>query len=208
MKQNKPYLVAVTGGIATGKSTTINYIKLRGYSVIDFDFLAHQILEDEIVIKELVNIFGNNIITNNKIDRKKLASIVFNNKTALDKLNLILHPKIYSKGDLEIEKYSSDRIIFLDIPLLFETKNTYKNFYSKINETWVVTCNKRVQITRLMIRDKITREDAEKKIESQLTLKLKEKLGDIIFYNNSDIYTLYDDLRIELMNLEKRVSLK
>lgn len=206
MTQNKPYLVGLTGGIASGKSTAINYIQMRGYEVIDFDKISHDILNSKEISEKLIKEFGKKIVSNNKIDRKKLSNIVFSDKSSLIKLNEITHKIIFDKANEEIQHKNKEKIIFLDIPLLFETKKTFKNFYSQIDEIWVISSNERVQTTRLMIRDKIDIEEATNKIKAQMNLKIKERMGDVIFYNNSDIYSLYEDLRIELNNLEKRVK--
>lgn len=207
MTQNKTYIVALTGGIATGKSTAINYIKMRGYTVIDFDKISHEVLNTKVVINELVSAFGKIILDDGKIERKKLGEIVFNDKNALKTLNHITHTRIYNRAKMLIEDNKNEKILFLDIPLLFETRLKFEDFYNQVDEIWVVSSNNRVQATRLMIRDKIDINEANKKMNSQMKLRIKEKMGDVIFYNNSDIYALYEDLRIELFNLEKRVNI-
>lgn len=207
MTQNKPYIVGVTGGIATGKSTSTNYIKMRGYEVIDFDKIAHDILDDKMTIKQLVNIFGDKILNeNNEIDRKKLGSIAFKNKVDLEALNNIMHPKIYQKAKEEIQRFSDEKILFLDIPLLFETKNKFEEFYKLVDEFWLINSREETQISRLMIRDKISVDEAKEKIRLQMPLKVKSKLSNVVIYNNNDIYALYDEIRIELSNLERRVE--
>lgn len=209
MKQNKPYIVAVTGGIATGKSTALNYIKMRGYEVIEFDIIGHNVLMDNLVISQLTRMFGRSILDETgKIDRKKLGSMVFLDKNKLSALNNISHPKIYEIASNQINSFKEEDIIFLDIPLLFETRNNFSEFYEQIDEVWVISSRETVQTSRLMIRDKISIEEAQNKIKSQMSLKVKERLADEVIYNNSDIYALYEEIRIELNNLGKRVSLK
>ena len=209
MKQNKPYIVAVTGGIATGKSTALNYIKMRGYEVIEFDVIGHNVLMDNLVVSQLSQIFGNAILDEQgNINRKALGSVVFADKEKLNILNNISHPKIYEIASKQIESFKDEDIIFLDIPLLYETKNNFTDFYKKINEVWVISSRETVQTSRLMIRDKISIEEAQNKIKSQMSLKVKERLADEVIYNNSDIYALYEQIRIELNNLGKRVSFK
>lgn len=203
MTQNK-YYIGLTGGIASGKSTASRYIKLKGYEVIDFDEIGHSIYNDEETIIEVRNAFGSKVFTNNKIDRKKLSKVVFSDKKKLEILNKITHARIY---DIATEKSKSidEKIVFFDIPLLFETKNEFKKFYSSIDEIWVISTTLNNQITRLMIRDSISIDEAKKRIKAQMNLKLKERMGDVVFYNNTDEYDLYNDLDIELKNLEKRV---
>ena len=126
----------------------------------------------------------------------------------LSSLNNISHPKIYEIASNQINSFKEEDIIFLDIPLLFETRNNFSEFYEQIDEVWVISSRETVQTSRLMIRDKISIEEAQNKIKSQMSLKVKERLADEVIYNNSDIYALYEEIRIELNNLGKRVSLK
>ena len=205
MKQNDKYIVAITGGISTGKSTAINYILMKGYEVVDLDEIGHNVLDLSSVRSVLVTKFGSDILDNTgKIDRKNLGKAVFKNKESLQYLNEVTHPIIYEKAKEAIEK-SEDNIVFLEIPLLFETKSGFPEFYEMIDEVWVISCKESIQTSRLMIREKITLEDAQKKIKSQMSLRVKERLGNVIIYNNSDIYNLYEEIGIELKNLEKRV---
>ncbi len=206
MTQNKSYIVAVTGSIGTGKSTTTNYIKMRGYEVVDFDVISHHVIEEKHVLDKIKKSFEGRIFDGNILNKKKLASIVFEDKEKLNTLNEITHPYIYEKAKSTIDDLLEERIIFLDIPLLYETKNKFPDFYKIIDEVWVITSNQRVQTTRIMIRDRLTMDEASKKIKSQMSIRIKEKMGDVVIYNNSDMYSLYEDIRIELINLEKRVE--
>lgn len=209
MIQNKPYIVGVTGGIATGKSTATNYIKMRGYEVVDFDKIAHDILDDKLTKSQIISTFGEEILDENEnIDRKKLGALVFNNRKNLEKLNNITHPKIYEKGREKIKTLLDERIIFLDIPLLFETKNIFEDFYENVDEIWLINSKGEAQTSRLMIRDKLSVDEAKERIRLQMPMKVKSKLSDVVIYNNSDIYALYDEIRIVLNNLERRVELK
>lgn len=194
MIQNKPYIIGITGGIASGKSTVTKYLNGLGYEVIDFDRLSREVLTNRFVVKELTIAFGDYIIENDKVNRSRLAKIIFSDRYARERLNEIMHPRIYMKATREIKKLKNEKMIFLDIPLLFESKNFYPKFYSQLNETWVISTNENVQRTRLMLRDQITLEEAEGKIKSQLKLQLKEKLGDVVIYNNGNLESLYKQI--------------
>lgn len=194
MIQNKPYIIGITGGIASGKSTVTKYLNGLGYEVIDFDRLSREVLTNRFVVKELTIAFGDYIIENDKVNRSRLAKIIFSDRYARERLNEIMHPRIYMKATREIKKLKNEKMIFLDIPLLFESKNFYPKFYSQLNETWVISTNENVQRTRLMLRDQITLEEAEGKIKSQLKLQLKEKLADVVIYNNGNLESLYKQI--------------
>lgn len=201
MMQNKPYIVGITGGIASGKSTVTKHLKDLGYEVIDFDKISKEVLENRFVIREVSMTFGDYILDGDKVNRSRLAKVIFNDRYARQRLNEIMHPRIYMKATREIKKLHNEKIIFLDIPLLFESKNSYPKFYSQINEIWVVSSNKNIQISRLMLRDQINLDEAEGKIDSQLKLQLKEKLADTIIYNNGDLENLYSQVDDQLKNL-------
>lgn len=201
MMQNKPYIVGITGGIASGKSTVTKHLKGLGYEVIDFDKISKEVLENRFVIREVSMTFGDYILDGDKVNRSRLAKVIFNDRYARQRLNEIMHPRIYMKATREIKKLHKEKIIFLDIPLLFESKNSYPKFYSQIDEIWVVSSNKNIQISRLMLRDQINLDEAEGKIDSQLKLQLKEKLADTIIYNNGDLENLYSQVDDQLKNL-------
>lgn len=203
MTQNKPHIIGLTGGIASGKSTVTKYLNSLGYKVIDFDKLSREVLTNKFVIKELAITFGDYIIENDKVNRSRLAKIIFSDRYARERLNGIMHPRIYMKATRELKKLNNEKIVFLDIPLLFESKNSYPKFYSQINETWVISANEYVQRTRLMLRDQITLEEAEGKIKSQLKLQLKEKLADVIIYNNGNLESLYKQIDSQLEKLKE-----
>lgn len=209
MRQNKPYLVGLTGGIATGKSTAANYIKLNGYSVIEFDKINHDLITNDSISKsELEAFFGPEIVDGEgNIIKSKLGDIVFNDKDKLHILNGIMHPKIYRRSMLMLEDLKDEDIVFLDIPLLFETKELIDLYKLKFNETWVISAKEDVQVSRLMIRNNIDINSAKNLIKTQMNIKVKEKLADVVIFNNYDIENLYDELRIELNNLRRRVSI-
>lgn len=205
MKQNK-YLIGLTGGIATGKSLAAHFVEMQGYKVVDLDKIAHNLLEnDQNIIKELVEAFGEEICDEKKINRKKLGKIVFESREKLQKLNSIMHKRIYKIALEEVENADAG-VIFMDIPLLYETMDIIKEFDLKFDEIWLITSSKARQMERLMIRDKIDESEAKKKLEAQLSLKEKERMSDIVIYNNSSIESIYEELRIEIKNLNNRVN--
>lgn len=207
MTQNKPYIVALTGSIATGKSEASSFIKSMGLKVIDFDKLGHEILsKDSLTKSELVKEFGNSILDEcDTIDRKKLGRIVFNDNNKRLKLNKITHTRIYNLALEEIIG-AKDEVIFLDIPLLFETRNQHKDFYKVVDEIWLISSTNELQLSRLMKRDGITKEDAIKRIESQMNILEKKQLSDLVIENINGIDSLHKKLIVELDDLEKRVK--
>lgn len=182
--------IAITGGIATGKSSVCNLLKLYGYSIIDADTIAHNTLyclHDKVVLA-----FGDGILdSNGNIDRKKLGEIVFSNPQKKEILQSILHPmirnEILSRAE-QLERYS--KVYFVDIPLFFEVKERYS-----IHKVLLVYTPKEIQLNRLIKRDGIDVDLALKKIHSQMDIEAKKLLSTYIVDNSKDLS--YLQLQIE-----------
>ena len=97
-------IIGITGSIACGKSTVSNYLKSKGYIVIDADKIGHEALDDDYVKEKLILAFGNEILEDNKINRQKLGELVFGNSSNLNVLNSIIHPEIRKKILEKIDK--------------------------------------------------------------------------------------------------------
>lgn len=192
-------IIGITGGIATGKSLITNELINRGYFVIDTDKMAHELLESSFVINELINAFSIDIITNNKVDRKKLGKLIFNNKDKQLLLNNIVHPLVINKVK-DIIKNTNEELVFVDVPLLFE---------SKLNEIMdkiiVVSINYNNQIKRLIKRDQIDEGYALLKINSQMPVTEKEKLADYIIDNNNSIENSINQLEEILRRIKNEI---
>lgn len=197
MNQNK--VIGLTGSIATGKSQVSNYLRDKGIKVVDADLIARDIVDIPIVKDEIKKTFGKNIYVNKNLDRKKLAEIVFNNDKKRDILNDIMHPHIY-KIILDEIKNSKD-LVFVDIPLLFENEKVNEKFGLKFDEIWLVYVDRETQIKRLMKRDGISRDYAEKKINSQISVEEKRKKADVIIDNSGTLEETFKQVEKNLKKL-------
>lgn len=182
----KSKIIGITGSIATGKSTVSNILKNKGYTVLDLDKIAHELMKK--CEKNYINIlsyFGDEILDEDgEIDRKKLGNIVFNDEKKLKKLNNLTHPNIFYTILGKINSLE-EKIIFIDNPLLVEliiSGDSYINY----DEIWLVYIPKIFQIERLKYRDKLNDEDATKKINSQISIDDKVKYSDFIIDNSKD----------------------
>jgi len=176
------YAFVVTGSIGSGKSTFLKLIKDRGYSVIDADLIAHKQLE--ITKNDIVAEFGEQILTNKKIDRKKIGEIVFNDDLKLKKLEAILHPRI--RAEIVNQSKILEAIkkpYFVDIPLFFER---IKN-YNKFNQIIVVYAPKEILILRVMNRNKLKYEVAKSRVELQTDIEKKKNLANFVVDNSKDL---------------------
>ena len=194
---NRPLLVAITGGIASGKSVVSKWFEKKGQRVIYSDVLGHKVLEDEKVIALLSEKFGVEIILDGKIDRKILGKVVFGNSENLKFLNKIMHPKIRFQMK-KIAENSSKKYLFYEIPLLYED-----NLADKFDLVINVFSSKSTKIKRMQERDDINLEDAEKRIASQLPDYLKKEKADINIINDSDLENVFRQLEAIIKYLPK-----
>ena len=188
--QNFPNAYVITGSIASGKSTVVNLLKERGFSVIDADLIAHEQLE--ICKQEIIEAFGEQILDETgKIDRKKLGDIVFNEPKKLKNLEQILHPKI--KAEIFFKASQLERlgqVYFVDIPLFFEKKERYAEF----KNVAVVYAPKELLLSRLISRNGLNLEDAKARVGLQMDIEQKRKMAKFVIDNSSDM----EHLKLEL----------
>lgn len=180
--------VGLTGGIACGKSTVAEMFVKNGAHLIDFDRLAHEAQEPgKPAWPEIVKFFGKEILSpDGKINRVKLGNIVFADKKKLTKLNKIVHPLVYREWLSRQEKISRKdhhAIIIADVPLLFEG-----GMQHLFDLTVLVLIAPEEQIRRLMARNHISREEAEKRLKSQMPIDEKNALADIVIDNKNSIF--------------------
>ena len=197
MIQNNCILIGLTGGISTGKSTISNIIKEKGYPLIDADKVAREVVEiNKPAYIKIIEEFGEEILLENKsINRKELGNIIFRDKLARKRLENITHPYIFQEIKDNIDEFSKDNfIIFLDIPLLFEQYGLWKGYDIKFDEIWVVYLDKATQLERLMKRDRITKEEALRKIESQMDIEIKKAKSSKTIDNSGDVGLLEEQI--------------
>jgi len=174
-------ILGLTGGIATGKSTASEFFMEKGFKVICADKIAREVVEKKDVLEALVSEFGRDIVYENNLDRKKLRELVFKEKSLVDKLNNITHPAIISQIKKEIEMYRDEKIIVLDIPLLFEG-----NYEFLVDKILLITCGFEKQIERVQKRDSVSKENAENIIKNQMLMSEKIKKADFVLENNEE----------------------
>ena len=193
--------IGITGSIACGKSTVSDYLKEKGYTIIDADKLGHVALTSEDVKRRLSETFGPNILVNNEISREVLGKLVFGNDNNLKKLNNIIHPKIKELILKLQEEHENEDLVFLDIALLYEA-----NFVDLVEKVAVVYVDEDVQLKRLMTRNSLSKEEALKRIESQMSPQEKASLGDFVInnsYRKEDTFQQIDEILEKLKRGDK-----
>ncbi len=179
MKEIFKNAIVLTGGIATGKSTTVSLFKKYGLQIIDADKIAHDILDKNSY--HISKLFGQEYIEGSKVIRKKLGLLVFSNKNMKSKLENFIHPLIRIEIENEANKLDKlNKPYLIDIPLFFETKSY------DIKRSIVVYTTKQLQLKRLINRDQCDSILAQKKIDSQINIEEKRKLASYIIDNTKD----------------------
>lgn len=195
---NYPYTVALTGGIASGKTLVSDEFARLGVPVIDTDVIAHRIVEPgQPALKEIADMFGPEIIdANGRLKRSELRALIFSDPTAREQLESILHPKIRQKVH-ETIKSVKDVYCILVIPLLVE-----KSFYPNVNRILVIDVEPEKQISRLMARDDCSHEQANQVLAAQASREQRLKIADDILSNSDSPI----QARHEVATLHKKYS--
>ncbi len=175
--------VGLTGGIACGKSTVAEMFVRWGAHLIDFDVLAHEVQKPgRAAWEKVVQYFGEDILLpDKKIDRNKLGKIVFSDPVKLAALNEIVHPYVFLEWHDYLEKiYRRDKkaIIIAAVPLLFEIKRQHL-----FDVTILIFISPEEQLKRLVARNNLNRQEAQKRINSQMPIEEKVALADIVINN-------------------------
>lgn len=203
--------VGLTGGIASGKSTVSRLFREAGAFVIDADEIAHAVIRRGApAYAGVVEAFGAVILDKKgEIDRKRLGEIVFNDARQRERLNQLVHPHVYARAEKEKRALAAahpEAVILFDVPLLIETGS-----YREMDRVIVVYVDRATQIDRLIKRDRLTLEEAERRIDAQMPLDEKRRFADEIIDTRvplpgveGAVRTLYQ--RLHDRAISKRIS--
>lgn len=198
------FKLGLTGGIATGKTTISNYLKTKGIPVLDADEYARKVVEPGTPgLTDIVNTFGKQVLqSDGSLNRKLLGQIIFNDMTARQKLNGITHPRIQQMMTDKLQKLAKDKtpLVILDIPLLLENHNI-----AGADAIMVVTVPESIQLNRLMQRNNLTKEEAQRRIDAQMPLSEKEKLADFIVDNSGTIANTLTQVDKVIQNITESI---
>ena len=175
MMQNKK-IIGITGGSGAGKSHISGELRKRGFFVVDADAVAHESINNPACMREIAAEYGENVIKNGKIDRKKLGEAVFGAPAKLEKLNKITHKYILSDIEDKINA-QKDSVAFVDGAVLIESG-------FKCDIMIGVVADRNIRKTRIMSRDGITAEEAETRISAQQKDSFYYENCDFVIENN------------------------
>ena len=196
--------IALTGGIACGKSSVSQIFKKLGVPIIDLDVIARTVVETNTQgLVELVAHFGNGILNDDQtLNRQALRQQLFENSENQQIIEKILHPKILEKMQTDIKKLNA-HLVIVEVPLLVE-----QNLSPLFDRAIVVDCSEQNQLKRLLKREKLDENLAKTMIAAQVSreqrLALSEKLPTDVIENNSEIFDIEQkaqDLYQKLINL-------
>lgn len=185
-------VIGLTGPTGSGKTVVAEVFKENGYEIIDADILAREATEDENILSKIRKEFGDDVVLNGVLDRKELAKRAFVSFEKEKILNSIIHPYVLSEAKELIEGYvfnEQTKIVF-DAPLLFESNAD--EFCTDVVSV-IAPLEKRIE--RIMARDNITKEEAEKRVSVQQSDD---------YYTDKSEYVIYNDKTLE--DLKKKAQ--
>ena len=177
-------VIGVTGSIGSGKTTASAYLKSKGFSIFDADEVSRAMTsQGGKALKKIREVFGDEVfLKDGNLNRKKMADIVFSNKEKKEELEKIVTRKVVlemKKWVKEKEKEGKEKIVFLDVPLLFESRAQ-----KYCHEVWTIACDDEIRLSRILGRGDLTIKEAKKRIASQMPQEEKIALSDVVIYNN------------------------
>lgn len=183
--------IGLTGSIASGKSSVGRLLAARDLPVLDADHFARKVLEPGTAITQVVLQRHPDVrLEQNNIDRAALGQIVFADPREREWLNGLIHPKVRRCFERSLVEHADAHTVVLMIPLLFEAGLT-----DLCSEIWLVDCDEEQQLERLMLRDTLTRNDAQARMAAQWPLSRKRKLADVVIDNRGKEQNLKDQLQ-------------
>ncbi len=190
--KSKQIIIGLTGGVATGKTTASEFLRKEGYLVIDADEIAHRITKENTLISaEIIQKLGNSFCNlRGEIDRKKLGDLVFHDTQKRKQLESIIHPLVLQEIKNAILANHDKSIIFVSVPLLIET-----SYYKEFEYTILIYAPYDVQLDRLVTKRKLTKEYAQKILQSQMPIENKKQYVDCVVDNTESIETLCKRLK-------------
>lgn len=179
---NKKIIIGITGGVASGKSVVAEFFKYKDIPVINADKIGHEILRNEKIKDQIIACFGDSIIENDEINRKKLGKIVFHDQRKLHELNAIVHPPLIREILTRIE-HNKEPIIAIDAALLLQW-----NMNEICNYVILVTAPENIRIERLVQHTNLSHEEAQDRVHSQQ--EFSEQDADHVIINDGSLMEL------------------
>lgn len=186
-------VIAITGGIASGKTMVLNHLKALGAACIDADAISRTLTAPGgAALPAIRQAFGQGVFQQDgALNRRALGALVFGDGEARGRLNAIVHPLVRAEMERQLRRLrlQGERVAVLDVPLLYES-----GMETLADEVWLVAVPAEVQLQRLMARDGYTREEALARIHSQMPLEQKRARADLVIDTDLPLQALYERL--------------
>ncbi len=190
-------IVGLTGGIGSGKSTIAEYIHSKGVPVYIADDQARKIMDNPEIVNKVRSIFDENVVENEKLNRKKIAELVFSSPNLLKKLNEIIHPAVKENFDKWLKDNEKSSFVVKEAAILFESGS-----YKDCDKIILVTAPQDIRIERVMQRDNVGREQVVDRMKNQWSDEKKAEFSDYII-DNTDLAVSLKEVDFILKELNK-----
>lgn len=202
MKQSKPYVVGLTGGIASGKTSVANALRDMGMKVLDADAISRSVTAPGgEALADIRKAFGDSVFDGEILNRRALGDVVFRDEQKRRQLEEIIHPLVIGKMKRLTEEANAD-IVFWDVPLLYET-----GMDKDCGEVWCVHVPADEQVRRVMRRDHMTRTQAMDRIGSQMPVREKKARAQHLINTSGSFRATRRRVRGLMRDLQRRLQL-
>ena len=202
MKQSKPYVVGLTGGIASGKTSVANALRDMGMTVLDADAISRSVTAPGgEALADIRKAFGDSVFDGDVLNRRALGDKVFRDEEKRKQLEKIIHPLVIGKMKRLTEEANAD-IVFWDVPLLYET-----GMDKDCGEVWCVHVPADEQVRRVMRRDRMTRSQAMDRINSQMPVHEKKARAQHLINTAGSFRATRRRVRGLMRDLQRRLQL-
>ena len=178
-------VIGLTGGMASGKSTVANYLRELGYPIFDADYRAKELTRPgSPCLAKVAAIFGERFLEKGVLNREKLAEHVFSDHKELAKLNELIHSEVWRVAQEFIAQHKKQgaKMVILDVPLLVQT-----GWHERVDEVWAVVIPRDEQIKRAMARNGMSREMAQKRLDSQISNEELVRYAHVVIDNSGSL---------------------
>lgn len=197
--------IGLTGNLGTGKSTVAKMFAQCGAVVIDADSIVHDLLKNnQKIVNDIVGAFGDKVLTDKAIDRRKLAEIVFRNVKKLKQLTSVVHPAAFKEVQIQIKalkKNPKNRMVVIDAPLLIEA-----GWHKWVDYLIVVKSSRQLQDKRLTQSRQISKAEIARRLKTQIPIQQKINMADIVIDNRSSLNKTQEQTRMIVQKLMDRVK--
>lgn len=198
-------VIGLTGGIASGKTTAAQHMAELGGNLIDADRVGHRVYEpNSLGFEKIVNEFGHEVVAEDgTIDRQILGGKVFGDADQMRRLTDIAWPEIRRLAKLELEEFKNagTEVAILEAAVLIEAE-----WFDLVDEVWVVSVKPDIARERLMVRNGLSEDQAQARLDSQLTNREREEHADIRINNSGDLEKFEKAITRQWKKLQKRVA--